>query len=215
MCPLLSNNREKRGLALDGKLKNEDTNLASSTIIVDPTQKENLGIIVQYRVRVRLVLGFGASDVSVELPFTLAHPKPPPEEEEDEPDEGSQHRAAVEEVVLATGSPTNGDSVLTSANDPHDKNGPRVSGGDFISLAEPPPSQSNVVLEDRPSDDLIFEDFARLRLRGQDSIAGTGDESIASTSFPVSTTLSAITPTTGSSHLPTSTVNTTTNTLPC
>ncbi|VDL19225.1 unnamed protein product [Hymenolepis diminuta] len=32
MCPLLSNNREKRGLALDGKLKNEDTNLASSTM---------------------------------------------------------------------------------------------------------------------------------------------------------------------------------------
>ncbi|XP_025066895.1 beta-arrestin-2 isoform X3 [Alligator sinensis] len=32
LTPLLSANREKRGLALDGKLKHEDTNLASSTI---------------------------------------------------------------------------------------------------------------------------------------------------------------------------------------
>ena len=32
ITPLLSNNREKRGLALDGTLKHEDTNLASSTM---------------------------------------------------------------------------------------------------------------------------------------------------------------------------------------
>lgn len=32
LTPLLGNNREKRGLALDGKLKHEDTNLASSTM---------------------------------------------------------------------------------------------------------------------------------------------------------------------------------------
>eukprot|EP00092_Neocalanus_flemingeri_P054843 GFUD01064660.1.p1 GENE.GFUD01064660.1~~GFUD01064660.1.p1 ORF type:complete len:337 (-),score=68.83 GFUD01064660.1:128-1138(-) len=48
--PLLSNNKDKWGLALDGQLKHEDTNLASSTLIHDPTQKENLGIIVQYKV---------------------------------------------------------------------------------------------------------------------------------------------------------------------
>ena len=36
--------------ALDGQLKHEDTNLASSTLIHDPTQKENMGIIVQYKV---------------------------------------------------------------------------------------------------------------------------------------------------------------------
>ena len=40
--------------ALDGQLKHEDTNLASSTLIHDPTQKENLGIIVQYKVKVRV-----------------------------------------------------------------------------------------------------------------------------------------------------------------
>ena len=70
MKPLLSNNKDKWGLgkykehfthkkvffyqffctALDGQLKHEDTNLASSTLVHDPTQKENLGIIVQYKV---------------------------------------------------------------------------------------------------------------------------------------------------------------------
>lgn len=34
LTPTLNNNREKRGLALDGKLKHEDTNLASSTMLV-------------------------------------------------------------------------------------------------------------------------------------------------------------------------------------
>uniref|UniRef100_A0AAZ3QZ94 Arrestin C-terminal-like domain-containing protein n=1 Tax=Oncorhynchus tshawytscha TaxID=74940 RepID=A0AAZ3QZ94_ONCTS len=36
LTPTLDKNREKRGLALDGKLKHEDTNLASSTMYVDP-----------------------------------------------------------------------------------------------------------------------------------------------------------------------------------
>lgn len=34
LTPTLDKNREKRGLALDGKLKHEDTNLASSTMYV-------------------------------------------------------------------------------------------------------------------------------------------------------------------------------------
>lgn len=34
VCPLLRNNKDKRGLALDGQLKHEDTNLASSTMLV-------------------------------------------------------------------------------------------------------------------------------------------------------------------------------------
>lgn len=32
VTPLLANNKEKYGLALDGRLKDEDTNLASSTM---------------------------------------------------------------------------------------------------------------------------------------------------------------------------------------
>lgn len=43
LCPLLANNKDKRGLALDGKLKYEDTNLASSTIMAEGMQAENLG----------------------------------------------------------------------------------------------------------------------------------------------------------------------------
>uniref|UniRef100_A0AAV2J175 Beta-arrestin-1 n=1 Tax=Knipowitschia caucasica TaxID=637954 RepID=A0AAV2J175_KNICA len=84
LTPFLSNNREKRGLALDGKLRHEDTNLASSTLLRDGANKEILGIIVSYKVKVKLVVSRGgllgdlaSSDVSVELPFTLMHPKPP------------------------------------------------------------------------------------------------------------------------------------------
>lgn len=32
ITPLLSNNKEKRGLSVDGRLKDEDTNLASTTL---------------------------------------------------------------------------------------------------------------------------------------------------------------------------------------
>lgn len=84
LTPFLANNREKRGLALDGKLKHEDTNLASSTLLREGANKEILGIIVSYRVKVKLIVSRGgllgdlaASDVSVELPFTLMHPQPP------------------------------------------------------------------------------------------------------------------------------------------
>jgi beta-arrestin len=45
--------------------------------MTDPTQKENLGIIVQYKVKVKLIVAMGG-DLTVELPFTLTHPKPPP-----------------------------------------------------------------------------------------------------------------------------------------
>uniref|UniRef100_A0A3P8U6W6 Beta-arrestin-1 n=1 Tax=Amphiprion percula TaxID=161767 RepID=A0A3P8U6W6_AMPPE len=79
LTPFLANNREKRGLALDGKLKHEDTNLASSTLLREGANKEILGIIVSYKVKAKLVVSrdlLSCSDVSVELPFTLMHPKP-------------------------------------------------------------------------------------------------------------------------------------------
>ncbi|XP_048362767.1 S-arrestin isoform X2 [Sphaerodactylus townsendi] len=81
ILPLLANNREKRGIALDGKLKNEDTNLASSTIIKDGIDRRVMGILVAYKIKVKLafsgLLGdFTCSDVGVELPFRLMHPKP-------------------------------------------------------------------------------------------------------------------------------------------
>ncbi|XP_072939760.1 beta-arrestin-1 isoform X2 [Epargyreus clarus] len=130
LTPLLANNKDKWGLALDGQLKHEDTNLASSTLIPDPTQRENLGIIVQYKVKVKLCLGPLGGDLSAELPFILMHPKP-----EEEPP-----RAAPEPA-------------------PH-------IAHDLIQL-DPHPDENG----QEQDDDIIFEDFARLRLKGADADA--------------------------------------------
>uniref|UniRef100_H0WDM1 S-arrestin n=1 Tax=Cavia porcellus TaxID=10141 RepID=H0WDM1_CAVPO len=81
LLPLLANNRERRGLALDGKIKHEDTNLASSTIIKEGIDRTVLGILVSYQIKVKLtVSGFlgelTSSEVATELPFRLMHPQP-------------------------------------------------------------------------------------------------------------------------------------------
>nr|XP_013043482.2 S-arrestin isoform X1 [Anser cygnoides] len=73
VLPLLANNRQTREIALDGKLKDEDTNLASSTIIKDGIDKTVMGILVSYKVRVKLTV---SGEVGTELPFRLMHPKP-------------------------------------------------------------------------------------------------------------------------------------------
>ncbi|KAI3379070.1 hypothetical protein SNEBB_000774 [Seison nebaliae] len=72
MIPLLINNKDKRGLALDGKLKHEDTNLASSTKY---SSNKDIYINVMYKVRVKLIVSL-AQDIVIELPFTLTHAKP-------------------------------------------------------------------------------------------------------------------------------------------
>ncbi|KAF7242037.1 Arrestin-C [Varanus komodoensis] len=59
VTPRLSDNREKRGLALDGKLKHEDTNLASTTVLRPGMDKEVLGILVSYKVKVNLMVSRG------------------------------------------------------------------------------------------------------------------------------------------------------------
>lgn len=83
VTPLLSGNQEKRGLAVDGQLKSEDTNLASSTLLLSGESKEIQGILVSYKVKVSLVVSGGgllgdltASDVTVEVPLILMCPKP-------------------------------------------------------------------------------------------------------------------------------------------
>ncbi|XP_035490045.1 S-arrestin a [Scophthalmus maximus] len=78
LLPLLANNRERRGIALDGKLKHEDTNLASSSIVKDGVLKEVMGIMVSYKIVVKLIIGglMGSSEVGLEVPFKLMHPKP-------------------------------------------------------------------------------------------------------------------------------------------
>nr|XP_046151382.1 arrestin 3b, retinal (X-arrestin) isoform X1 [Oncorhynchus gorbuscha] len=83
VIPLLSNNKEKRGLAVDGRLKDEDTNLASTTIIRPGMDKGMQGIMVSYKIKVNLLVSSGgllggltASDVGVEVPLILMSPKP-------------------------------------------------------------------------------------------------------------------------------------------
>ncbi|VDP88515.1 unnamed protein product [Echinostoma caproni] len=62
---------------MDGDLKHEDTNLASSSITPPHSApRVPVGILVQYKVKVRLILGFSISDVCLELPFILTHPNP-------------------------------------------------------------------------------------------------------------------------------------------
>nr|XP_020655444.1 beta-arrestin-2 [Pogona vitticeps] len=126
LTPLLSNNREKRGLALDGKLKHEDTNLASSTIVKEGANKEVLGILVSYRVKVKLVVSRGG-DVSVELPFVLMHPKPLDQNSPSQPQLAAPETAAQPIVYKKER------TRLTSYEQ---------------------------------DDDIVFEDFARLRLKG-------------------------------------------------
>lgn len=41
ITPVLAENKEKRGLALDGRLKDEDTNLASTTMSVHKHTRQN------------------------------------------------------------------------------------------------------------------------------------------------------------------------------
>ncbi|CAG09807.1 unnamed protein product, partial [Tetraodon nigroviridis] len=81
LTPLLSNNKEKRGLSVNGRLKDGDTHLASTTL--SQGEKEMQGIIVSYKVKVNLMVsgggllgGLTGSDVTVELPLTLMSPKP-------------------------------------------------------------------------------------------------------------------------------------------
>nr|XP_032835065.1 beta-arrestin-1-like isoform X2 [Petromyzon marinus] len=124
LTPFLASNREKRGLALDGKLKHEDTNLASSTIVKEGANKEILGILVSYKVKVKLVVSRGG-DVAVELPFTLMHPKPPEE---------SISRAGS--VAPDSDAPVDADLIVFETNG------------------------------EAWDDDIVFEDFARQRLKG-------------------------------------------------
>uniref|UniRef100_A0A3B4VFE3 Arrestin-C n=1 Tax=Seriola dumerili TaxID=41447 RepID=A0A3B4VFE3_SERDU len=59
ITPLLSDNKEKRGLALDGRLKDEDTNLASTTMLRQGIEKDVLGILVSYKIKINLMVAGG------------------------------------------------------------------------------------------------------------------------------------------------------------
>ncbi|XP_040911757.1 S-arrestin a [Toxotes jaculatrix] len=124
LLPLLANNRERRGIALDGKLKHEDTNLASSSIIKEGVLKEVLGIMVSYRIMVKLIVGgmMGSSEVGLEIPFKLMHPKP----------DAVKESEAEEEMVFQEFKRS---YLKGMAGDDEDEEG-NVSGGDDMAPKE-------------------------------------------------------------------------------
>ncbi|CAH1644622.1 unnamed protein product [Spodoptera littoralis] len=75
LTPTLAHNRDKRGIALDGQLKRADTTLASTTLLLDPDQRDAFGIVVSYSAKVKLYLGAISGELVAELPFILMHPK--------------------------------------------------------------------------------------------------------------------------------------------
>jgi arrestin-2 len=77
LTPVAGDNKKKEGIALDGRLKDEDANLASSTLLAPGDSGESgFGIIVSYTLRVRLNCGYLGGEIEADLPFKLLHPIP-------------------------------------------------------------------------------------------------------------------------------------------
>lgn len=140
LTPLFSKCKEKRGLAVDGHLRDEDTLLASSTIFPASNSqltefKEKHGVLVRYMAKITLVVALG-TDLKLNLPFLLTHPKPPP------PPEPVAKPSESEPEAL----PPSYDAL-----DPKPK----------------PPVENLIQFDDGPDDgDLVFEEFIRFRVSG-------------------------------------------------
>jgi len=77
LVPLASSNKDRRGIALDGRLKEDDVNLASSTLIAEGRgPSDQTGIIISYSVRVKLNCGTLGGELVTDVPFKLMHPNP-------------------------------------------------------------------------------------------------------------------------------------------
>ncbi|KAL1139093.1 hypothetical protein AAG570_009154 [Ranatra chinensis] len=77
LVPLASSNKDRWGIALDGHLKDDDVNLASSTLV--PEGKcpiEALGIIISYSIRVKVNCGTLGGELVTDVPFKLLNPAP-------------------------------------------------------------------------------------------------------------------------------------------
>lgn len=77
LSPTYTTNKSKSGLALDGKIKDTDANLASSTLVAaGKNPNESTGIIVSYSMRVKAKCGAIGGELVADLPFKLTHPGP-------------------------------------------------------------------------------------------------------------------------------------------
>ncbi|KAL0266354.1 UNVERIFIED_CONTAM: hypothetical protein PYX00_008924 [Menopon gallinae] len=125
LVPLASSNRDRYGIALDGYLKDEDVNLASSTLVSEGSHvSEALGIVVSYSVRVKINCGTLGGELVTDVPFKLMHPQP-----------GSLDEEKVKTL-----------RKVKSIERSQYENSRYVEG----------------------EEDIVFEDFARLRMEDQD-----------------------------------------------
>ncbi|VVC34503.1 Arrestin,Arrestin-like, N-terminal,Arrestin, N-terminal,Arrestin, conserved site,Immunoglobulin E- [Cinara cedri] len=77
LVPVASSNKDRRGIALDGRLKDDDVNLASSTLISEGRgPSDQTGIVISYSVRVKLNCGTLGGELVTDVPFKLMHPNP-------------------------------------------------------------------------------------------------------------------------------------------
>ena len=134
------------------------TNLASSTLVTDKNQKENLGILVQYKVKVKLFLGSLGGDLTAELPFTLMHPKPV---EEERPSSSSGSHKSESSITKETGGESSSGKPATSSGE--QKIVEDLIDTNLIQLD----TETTAPCYADQDDDIIFEDFARLRLKGE------------------------------------------------
>lgn len=62
---------------MDGHLKDEDANLASSTIVAEgKAPNEAMGIVISYSLRVKLNCGSLGGELVTDVPFKLMNPAP-------------------------------------------------------------------------------------------------------------------------------------------
>lgn len=174
--PILADNKDKRGLALDGQLKHEDTNLASSTLLTESSQKENLGIVVQYKVRVKLSLGPLGGDITAELPMTLMHPKPDGNEDDQKSspigigksNNQNNIKNPLEHMFGRTTAckckPDSSHQTTGGDGDDDGQEGQEGQECNRIGRDE----QDLIQLDD--DNEIIFEDFARLKLEPNDQL---------------------------------------------
>lgn len=65
------------GIALDGHLKDEDCNLASSTLVQEgKSTGDAIGIVISYSIRVKLNCGTLGGEIQTDVPFKLLQPSP-------------------------------------------------------------------------------------------------------------------------------------------
>ncbi|KAB0795683.1 hypothetical protein PPYR_09744 [Photinus pyralis] len=83
LTPLASSNKDCRGIALDGYLKDEEMNLASSTLVPEgKCAADAIGIIISYSLRVKLNCGTLGGELVTDVPLKLINPAPGTIEEE-------------------------------------------------------------------------------------------------------------------------------------